>query len=234
VRAVRLAALVVLAAALVPTVARADADPPSDFLLSQSTYLPFFGAKPSAVSAKYLRDVVAAANDSGYPIKVAVVGSRGDLGGVFSLYGHPKQYAPFLGRELAFQYRGRLLTSMPQGFGFYWYRHPTAHERRIVAAVPIRPGVEGLVDSTAEAVKRLAAADGHTIHVQKGNTGGGGGGSGAGSRLVIAVAGGVIIVALIAGGIVLQRRQSPAPEPAPAASPKAKEPREQRSRKKRR
>jgi hypothetical protein len=207
VRLLRLAAVAALAAAILPAAARADADPPSDFLLQQPVYLPFFGAKPSTESANYLHDVVVAANNSGYKIKVAAIGSRGDLGGVFSLFGHPKTYAPFLAREIAFAYRGRLLASMPQGFAFYWSGHPYGKEQRIVDSVKITPGVDGLVNSTAEAVKKLAAADGHRIDIQPSGGGGGGGGSGIGTRVIIAVAGAVLIAALIVLPLLLRRRR---------------------------
>ena len=193
-----------LAATAVPAVARADADPPSDFLLTQYTYVPFFGHRPSQQSVQYLANVVKAAHDSGYTIKVAVVGSQADLGGVFSLYGKPRTYAPFLGRELAFQYRGRLLTAMPQGFGFYWKGHPTQREQRIIDSVTIQPGADGLVNSSAEAVKKLAAADGHQINVQKPSSGGG---SGNGTRIIIAVAGAVILIAILVVPLLLRRRR---------------------------
>jgi len=211
VRLLRLAAIAALAAALLPAAASADADPPSDFLLSQPVYLPFFGgARLSTESANYLRNVVIAANKSGYQIKVAVIGSRGDLGGVFSLFGHPTKYAPFLAREIAFSYKGRLLTAMPQGFAFFWYGHPHAKEQAIVDSVPIKPGVDGLVDSTATAVKKLAAADGHTIDVQPSSGGGGGGLSGSETRLIIAVAGALLLAALIALPLLLRRRRQAA------------------------
>ncbi len=210
-RLIRVAAIVALAAAILPAGARADADPPSDFLLQQPLYLPFFGAKPSTESGTYLHDVVTTANTSGYKIKVAVIGSRGDLGGVFSLFGHPTKYAPFLAREIAFSYRGRLLTAMPQGFAFFWYGHPHAKEQRIVDSVTIEPGTSGLVNSTAEAVKKLAAADGHTIHVQPSGGGGGGGGlSGNETRLIIAVGGALLLAALIALPLLLRRRRQAA------------------------
>jgi len=210
-RALRLAAVVAIAAAIVPAAARADADPPSDFLLSQSLYVPYFGGQASKESTTYLKDVVRAANASGYQIKVAVIGSRQDLGGVFSLYGKPTRYAPFLGREVAFAYKGPLLTSMPAGFGVYWYKHDTSRERRIVDGVRIEPGLDGLVDSTAAAVKRLAAANGHTIDVEKSGGGsGGGGGSGIGLWLILAVAGALVLAALVLLPLLLRRRRAAA------------------------
>jgi hypothetical protein len=202
VRALGIAAVVLIAAAFLPAAAQADADPASDVLLSQDVFFPFFGGQPSKNSEQYLADVVAAANKSGYDIKVAAIGSREDLGGVFSLYGKPKQYAPFLGRELAFLYKGRLLTSMPDGFGFYWQGQDTARERRILASAPVQPGLDGLVDSTANAVKKLAAADGHPIAVEKSS-----GGSSVPTRLIIGIAGAVILAALVLVPLLLRRRR---------------------------
>jgi hypothetical protein len=198
-------AVVVLAAALFPASVRADADPASDILLSQNVFLPFFGDRPSDESANYLNDVVTEANQQGFRIKVAVIWANGDLGGVFSLMNRPKTYAPFLGRELTFVYKGRLLISMPEGFGFFWFKHDVAEEQAILENVPIQPGVDGLVDSTAEAVKRLAAADGITINVQK---------QAAPSNLLpyLLIAGGatVLILGLALGVVVLWRRRRPA------------------------
>jgi hypothetical protein len=90
-------------------------------------------------------------------------------------------------------------------------------------AVPIESGVDGLVGSTAKAVKRLAAADGHTIAVDEPSTSDGSGGWLV-ARVIIGVVGAVLFVALIAGGFLLQRRRAPAQEAAPArsASPKSK------------
>jgi hypothetical protein len=196
-----LAAAVVLSAA-----AHADADPASDILLSQDTFLPFFGEQASEESAEYLRDVVESANRQGFRIKVAVIGSNGDLGGVFSLMGKPKTYAPFLGRELTFVYKGRLLISMPDGFGFFWFNHDVTEERELLETVPIKPGTDGLVDSTAEAVKRLAAADGITIDVQKQAPE-----SDLVPKVLIAGGGTVLLLAIALGVLVFWlRRRTPA------------------------
>jgi hypothetical protein len=200
-RLARLAAAAAVAAVLLPAPAHADADPASDVLLAQDVFLPFFGGKASDSSADYLNDVVTAANDSGFQIKVAAIGSRGDLGGVFTLFGKPKRYAPFLGREITFQYVGRLLVSMPQGFGFFWQGHDTQREQRLLATVPIKPGADGLVESSADAVKKLAAADGHPIDVQRS------GSSSSSARIVIGVVGGLVLAAVIAAPLLLRRRR---------------------------
>lgn len=202
----RLAALAAAGAvvlALVPATARADADPASDVLLVQDVFLPFFGEKPSSSSADYLNEVVKAANESGYPIKVAVIGSRGDLGGVFTLYGQPRRYAPFLAQELAFQHKGRLLVCMPAGFGFAWPSHSSERERRLLERLPIQAGTSGLVESTANAVKRLAAADGHTIDVQPSSSSS----SSTITRVLVGLAGVLLLAAIVAAPLLLRRRR---------------------------
>src|SRR5262249_4764000 len=60
------------------------------------------------------------AKKKGFEVRVALIGSRYDLGSVSVLFGKPKTYAPFLGKELALTgiYRGPVLVAMPNGFGF--------------------------------------------------------------------------------------------------------------------
>ncbi len=93
----------------------ADGDPPSDYLLGQQVYLPL--NPPSAASGQELKAVVAAANNDGYTIRVAVIQAPQDLGSIPQLLGKPRTYAKFLGAEIAFAYKGRLLTVMSNGFG---------------------------------------------------------------------------------------------------------------------
>ena len=98
-----LLALLLAAAALgaAAPAALADADPPSDVLLLQSVYYPY----QPPVSDKLRRTldkVVLAARNAGYPVKVAMVASAVDLGAIPQLFGRPAEYAPFLGREIAF------------------------------------------------------------------------------------------------------------------------------------
>jgi hypothetical protein len=106
------------AAALAVPRALADGDPASDVLLTRSVFVPY-GAPVSQAVVTQLETVVARARKAGYPIKVAIVRVPYDLGAVTSLYGKPQVYARFLGRELMFLYRGRLLIVMPQGYGYY-------------------------------------------------------------------------------------------------------------------
>ena len=72
-----------------------------------------------------LVSLVRDANKSGYAIRVALIGSPYDLGAVTSLWRKPRPYARFLGAELQFIYKHRLLVVMPNGFGFNWPKHPS-------------------------------------------------------------------------------------------------------------
>ena len=100
-----------------PTSGRADGDPASDYLLSQKVFIPF-DVKVPQPDQRRLVATVARATRSGYPIRVAVIGTDYDLGSVTVLWRRPQQYARFLGVELGFVYKGRLLVVMPNGFGF--------------------------------------------------------------------------------------------------------------------
>ncbi len=187
-----------------PAAARANGDPASDYLLVQSIFLPFNAKVDPDVTAR-LSDVVRAANKTGFRIRVAVIGSRYDLGTAFSLYNKPERYSEFLGLELSFQYRDRLLVVMPGGFGASISGKPDARAIRALQGMP-GPGTDITreVEAATAAVRRIAAAYGHSLAA----SGGGGGGSGARDRITIA-AGATALVALLAA-IVLFRRRPPA------------------------
>jgi len=157
-------ALVAAAAALVAPAARADGDPASDVLLTQSVFVPY-GAPVSPPVVRQLEAVVTRAKAAGYPIKVAIVRVPYDLGAVTSLYGKPQVYAKFLGRELMFLYRGRLLVVMPQGYGYYDGRGRHGPELRVLRSLGIDKGPDQIVESAAGAVARLARAGGHPVAV---------------------------------------------------------------------
>ncbi len=155
-----LAILLALGAlALLPAAARADGDPASDILYNGKIFFPF-ETKISAQKQRDLQQVVAAAWKAGFPIKVAVISSAYDLGSVGALWQKPQLYAKFLGSELAFLYKGRLLIVMPNGFGL---NRGTAAERKLLQTVPIGQGGNGLTASAADAVRALAAASGHQL-----------------------------------------------------------------------
>ena len=148
----RALALALVLLALCSGVAAADGDPASDYLYTQKVFVPFDVKVPKAKQQE-LAATLEGLNKAGFKIRVAVIGSAYDLGAVPSLWKKPQTYARFLGAELAFVYKGRLLIVMPNGLGFHWQGHKTAHEQQVLA------GVKGddLVDTANNAVRALAA-----------------------------------------------------------------------------
>ena len=79
----RLALVAVSAAMLVAApLARADGDPASDWLLSQPSFVPQDDGVPSAYSDQ-LNAVLSDAKARGYEIRVAIIGTRYDMGSVY-------------------------------------------------------------------------------------------------------------------------------------------------------
>ena len=86
----RCALLAVLAGSLVVVAAaHADADPASDYLIQQATFIPPDDGIPMAY-ADQLNATVREAKARGYTIRVALIGSRYDMGAVTILYEKPK------------------------------------------------------------------------------------------------------------------------------------------------
>jgi hypothetical protein len=155
-----------LAACALAGTARADGDPASDYLLVQKVFLPFDAKFPQKRQAEFVA-LVNAANASGFKIRVALISSAYDLGAITALWRKPRPYARFLGAELAFVYKQRLLIVMPNGFGFHWLRHPVEREYSVLSKIPIKPGSVGLLDAGTTAVRRLAADSGVKLVVPK-------------------------------------------------------------------
>jgi hypothetical protein len=157
-KALALLAAIVVAAGAAQS-ARADGDPASDYLLGSKIFLPYDAKFPPKQSAQ-LTALIAAANEAGFKIRVAILWSDYDMGSVTSLWRKPRTYARFLGLELGFVYRQRLLIVMPNGFGFNWSKHPPDAEYALLAKIRIPPGATGLLTAAEAGVKQLAAADG--------------------------------------------------------------------------
>jgi hypothetical protein len=139
--------------------ARADGDPASDYLLVQRVFVPFEGAV-AANQQHALTKEVAAVNKAGFGIRVAVIFSSYDLGSVTALWRKPQTYARFLGVELSFVYKQRLLVVMPDGFGFNWVRHSPKDGYAVLSGVRVQHGTAGLISSATAAVQKLAEAAG--------------------------------------------------------------------------
>jgi hypothetical protein len=202
-RAALMVVLAGLAASLVPA-ARADGDPASDYLLAQQVFLPIDVKLPAKQEAE-LKAFVNGANKAGFKVRVALIASRYDMGSVTSLYRKPRTYARFLGAELAFVYKQRLLVVMPNGFGFNWPKHPRAHEYATLASVPIRPGNAGLVVAARLAVQRLTAAAGVKVAAPAAVTAHHRGTSS--GRVTIIAATAAALLAAVALAFVLRRRR---------------------------
>jgi hypothetical protein len=196
----RVAGVLVLVSLLTPAVARADGDPASDFLIAQSVFLPYY-TKIDHVAVARLDEVVRDAAARRFKIRVALIAQPYDLGSVFQLYRKPQRYAQFLGQELAFAYRGRLLVAMPNGFGYAEGGKPSPRLARALAGVP-PPGRDPtrLAEAATTAVRRLAAAAGRPLPPPEPA----GGTSETRDRVVIAAAAAIALVLI--GALVLLRR----------------------------
>jgi hypothetical protein len=134
--------------------ARADGDPASDFLYTRETFVPY-DLKIDPAAKRDFVATVRAANRNGFNIRVAIIGNAFDLGAVPSLFRKPRTYAHFLGAELAFVYKQRLLVVMPNGFGFYWKGHAVTQEYATLGHVSVGRGATGLVVTARAAVEAL-------------------------------------------------------------------------------
>jgi hypothetical protein len=208
----RVALFLVLSALLAPAAARANGDPASDVLLTDQVFLPY-EAPISKQAADQLRATVAEANKRGFKIRVAVIAFTGDLGTAVSLWRHPQPYSKFLWSEIAFVYSNRLLVVMPSGFGFYDGKKPIAKELRALKGP--KPGTTPtpLAESTTEAVRALAKANGVTLPKVSG-----GGSSSNRDRYVLGAALLVFLLVLFIPTRLIRRRgrgggRSPSAEP---------------------
>jgi hypothetical protein len=157
-RATALVAAFAVALSATP-LARADGDPASDYLLGSKIFLPYDAKFPPKQAAEFTA-LVAAANKAGFKIRVAVIWSDYDMGSVTSLWRKPRTYVKFLGLELSFVYKQRLLVVMPNGLAFNWPKHSTTAEDALLARIPTGPNPSALLTAAEVAVKRLAAAAG--------------------------------------------------------------------------
>jgi hypothetical protein len=163
----RALALVLAVGALVlPAAARADGDPASDVLYTGFVFFPF-DVKFDAGLQSQLNGLTVSAKEAGVPIRVAIIAGRYDLGSVGSLWQLPQKYAKFLGAELAFLYKGRLLIVMPNGFGFWHGGKPVEKEVALLRTLPVHQGPDGLARSAITAVEKLAAQAGHPVSAPK-------------------------------------------------------------------
>lgn len=221
-RRVLLAAVVAACAlAVFSPAARADGDPGSDVLVYQNLFVAGDANMPIAEQVR-LGNLLTAAADDAFPVRVAVIAKQDDLGAVTALWGKPAAYASFLGTELSLAYTGRLLVVMPNGFGFYWHGHPTAAAYQVLAGQPTGADGNSMGTVAESAVRALAAAAGVRLTPQNAPAAPGadpaftGAAQPAGhpaasaasstAPVVIAVVAALVVLAVGAAGILLARR----------------------------
>jgi cytochrome oxidase Cu insertion factor (SCO1/SenC/PrrC family) len=157
-------ALALVGLGLLIPAARADGDPGSDVLVYQNLFIAA-DAGVSVPQQEALGNLLTAAGKDGFPIRVAVIAQRDDLGAITALWQQPAAYARFLGVELSLAYAQRLLVVMPDGFGFNWAGHSATAADQVLGRLSVGRGAGGLVSATKTAVRALAAASGVQVQV---------------------------------------------------------------------
>jgi hypothetical protein len=208
--ALPLAVAALVSATTVPA-ARANGDPASDYLISQTVFLPFESAVSDS-QATQLKDLLEAAKGKGFEVRVALIASRRDLGAVPMLFGKPQTYADFLGQELVFFYKGHLLVVMPAGYGFYKKGQDFAADKQLLATLKTPDTADGnaLAASAENAVRALAQRRGITLEAASS------GESSSANRDRVRIVVAVILLSVAAFGtrMLLGRRRREGPDPA--------------------
>ena len=161
--AVAAGAVAVTVAALLAQGALADGDPASDYLISLPVFVPFEGVSMKAGGE--LSALLEESKQKGFPLKVAVIATRYDLGSVPSLFGKPQTYAKFLGQEDYYFFKDELLVVMPNGYGLYKFKGLPAADEAAIKALPPPGTAKGdeLVAAAVRAVRVLARRHGVTL-----------------------------------------------------------------------
>jgi hypothetical protein len=201
-----LVAAVLLAVAMLPSGAFGDADPASDMLLIQNVFYPYM-PQVSQPLQRTLNAETAAAAKAKFPIKVALIASKIDLGAIPVLFGKPKEYANFLDREISFSGPQPLLVVMPQGAAV---QGMNAAATAVGNALPKPASAvsNDLARLAIAAVPKLAAAAGHPIKAvaaEPSSSAGGSSGGGSSSTTVLVVL--IVAAVAIAGAVIGIRRR---------------------------
>lgn len=164
-KARRATALFCAAAALLsPAAARADGDPSSDVLLFQDVYQPYFPA-PAQAEAETIERLLRDVRRKGYPMKVSLIQSPGDLGAYPDLFGRPEDYAKLLESEIAFRVKDpHLLIVMAEGGLAGRNLGPGAAALENIE-IDTEARSDGLVRAALEAIAAVATANGFPTEV---------------------------------------------------------------------
>jgi hypothetical protein len=203
-----------LVAALAATLAiaapaLADGDPASDYLITQPVFLPF-ESKVSETASKELQQLLVSAKEQQLEVRVALIGTRADLGAIPMLYRKPQRYADFLGQELVYYYKGLLLIVMPNGYGLYRDGARLPEDKQLLAQLQPPGSTDGnaLAVSAENAVRALAERRGLTLRTTAAS-------SSSGNRDRVRLAAGAILLCAVALAVRLVQRRRRTGEPGP-------------------
>lgn len=195
-----LAFAAVIALLVLPSAALGHGDEPAvEALESGDLYLPHEPAVPEDV-ADALEQTVRRSRDAGYPLKVAVLATKHDLGEAEQLFGQPAFYARWLSRSVGRNRSIPLLIVTPSGYGT-----EAAGASAPAAIARVKPPSSGSADalgrSAIDATHALAKAAGHPFAKPEIS-------GGTSPLLVVGVP---VLLLVLAGGLVaLRTRQSTA------------------------
>ena len=160
----RLAVLLatVAAAAALAGQAWAHGDPASEYLVDHQAFFPLYETLPQETQLK-LAALVRDASARGFPIRIAVIAGKRDLGTEGDAWLKPQTYANAVDADLVYYYKGPVLVVMPNGFGLRHPKHSTAAAQALLAKIAIAPTTTGLAAAATTAIERLAAAQGIAV-----------------------------------------------------------------------
>jgi hypothetical protein len=108
--------------------------------------------------------MVARAKARGYPVKIALIAARGDLGAYPNLLDEPDKYAALLTTEISFNTTPRVLVVLPGGLAGRNLGRGAAGALRGLRP-PDGSGGEGAARTAMIALGRLTTAAGHPVAV---------------------------------------------------------------------
>lgn len=193
-----------------PPPARADADPPSDYLYGDlnDLYLPLERPTPRAEKVRLLR-LLKRARAMGHPYKLAIVATRFDLGAVPVYIDKPQAYAKFLYGEIGFnlaQQDATLVVVLPTGMSVAGRDAAVGKAALARLRVPPNASTTVLAQTAAKAVQAVAAANGHPIALAPARKAGAGGGGGLGWSWWIVFFAAALVAARVLVARVQRRR----------------------------
>ena len=160
------AVIAALLLAIATTPARADGDPASDVLIAGRVFVGF-GSPTSTPEVRELLELTAEARRKGLPIRVAVIREITDLGAVPTLFGLAQRYATFLRQELRFVCLRNTRRRDGRDAGRCRCLRARRHTSRELGtkgiAVPVAGDAGAVAVIASTAIRRVAAANGHTL-----------------------------------------------------------------------